>query len=434
MTFGPPRPSLRIRLDLRATGPVSEGVDKKHAPEVTTTSADNVGGVESHFIVRLPEDVARLLVQTQTPLVQRNPEDGDIVDTLHEESAEMTVAAECVSVQFVSARLAKVTVTLPSLLTMDNAMDTGPPDSDSALVLAGILLDLPTVVESLRTYDRSVYTKIADIHQVLECYRLPGLPSHAWDLSVAERLAAPFDLRGWKMDSGLTPPMHNVRQAVSHGGGRDKNIGLPQLTVDEIERIVEEMMARDASAASSTFTLTDRSTGRVLLSTGDGQRADPGDDGQSSVATGAMEEEEEEEEEEEDFGEDLTETETATGTLLDDDMDDDDFAAELEEELLADDLSNVPTPIDNSSSPVSTIASEARTTTTTATTTMDAALSVVSPSRQPLSQDGELQAKINERKAQLATLTNPLIRARMEDVIRQLELDLEQRRLSHSQQ
>ena len=242
----------------------------------------------------------------------------------------------------------------------------------------GVLLDLPTIIESHKTFDRSQYYKIADICQMLLV--LPEGPE------TGERIQT-WETEGWQFADGLTPPMRNVRarrfrRTASHGQQKD---------VEAIERKVQALLDRDSQAASSRFTVYD-SLGRAVLRGGenDGKfvRVKPGE-------AGVLEEVEEVEAEMEE-------------SVEPHDSSDEDFAAELEEEMLADETVE--------GEPKRTMIEEVPSHQISAAPTPTASPAVM-----------ELQAKINERKAQLASVTNPLIRARLEDVIRQLEQDLQAR-------
>jgi transcription initiation factor TFIID subunit 7 len=250
----------------------------------------------------------------------------------------------------------------------------------------GVLLDLPTIIESHKTFDRSQYYKTADI-----CQMLLVLPEGTETMAKLEA----WEVAGWQFSDGITPPLRNVRarrfkKTASYGQQKD---------VEAIERRVQALLDRDAAAASSTFTVYD-ALGRAVLRGGgmDGKfvRVKPGE-------AGILEEVEEADAEMEE-------------SVERHDSSDEDFAAELEEEMLAIEEEVEGTEMEGElkeeESPIMMI--PARQTSTAPT-----------PSPSPAVM--ELQAKINERKAQLASVTNPLIKARLEDVIRQLEQDLQAR-------
>lgn len=242
--------------------------------------------------------------------------------------------------------------------------------------LVGVLLDLPAIIESHKTVDRSQYYKIADISQML----LVMVPGPETEEQIKE-----YEALGWQHPDGLTPPLKGVRsrrfrKTLSYGQQKD---------VEAIERRVQALLDRDSAALSSTFTVYD-SQGRAVLHGGtDGKFLKAAPSGEGALPA--------------DDYEDAADGEDHAGG----DTDDDDFAAELEEEMmLADEPSEM---VENTEDEL--FSGE----------TILEVPSAVSPAVM------ELQTKINERKAQLGSVTNPLIRARLEDVIRQLETDLQSR-------
>lgn len=249
----------------------------------------------------------------------------------------------------------------------------------------GLLLDLPTILETQKTFDRAQYYKIADISQILLILPDDGRPETAAKIKE-------YEDQGWQFPDGISPPLKNVRvrrfkRTTSYGQQKD---------VEAIEKRVQALLDRDAQAASSTFTIYD-SQGRAVLSGGgmDGKfvRVQPGEGG-------VLEEIEEGDAEAEG---------SATGERHD--SSDEEFAAELEEELLADEAL-----IDTQ---------EAEEDTDPGVEELLPPPIIPTPTLSPAVM--ELQTKINERKAQLESVTNQLIRARLEDVIRQLEHDLQAR-------
>ena len=196
---------------------------------------------------------------------------------------------------------------------------------------------------------------------------------------------AEYEAAGWQFPDGLTPPMKNVRIRRF----RHTNSYARQKDVEAIEKRVQELLEKDENATASTFTVYD-STGKAVLVGG-------GRDGKFVKPEQNLEDYDQLMNGEEEFdGVQEAMMEESSGD------DDDGFAAELEEEMLADEAMVEPT--------VSSGMGEEKSPT-----------SSVSPAVM------ELQARINERKAQLASVSNPLIKARLEDVIKQLESDLHSR-------
>lgn len=248
----------------------------------------------------------------------------------------------------------------------------------------GVLLDLPTILETHKTRDRTQYYKVADISQILMV-----LPEGAPE--TRERLAQ-WEATGWQLADGIAPPMRAVRKrrfrrATGEMAGRERD-------VEALEKRVQALLDRDSQAVTSSFTVYD-GAGRAILLGG-------GSDGKlvrlpaGSITEGQPEEGQPEEQEEPVDG---LEHES-----------DEEFAAELEEEMLLEEQ-----------------ATEAGDEKSLQLSPRSPVPTLNAPSPSPSPAVIELQAKINERKAQLASVSNPLIKARLEDVIRQLEQDLQAR-------
>lgn len=289
-------------------------------------------------------------------------------------------------IQFVEERVARVSI------------------SETDFVLVGVLLDLPSAVETLRTFDRSTYCKVADISQILHCFVL----AEGWSLNAVEKIVAPFRRLRWRASDGLTPPLKGMRGP------------LEEKSAIEIEKAVEELLSKDAGCISSRFSLFDDVAGcdstkpvlrgvpggKLLYGDEDVEMEADGDEEGEGAADGDTIPEDDAE-----YMDDLTETTTITA-VQDDDEDDDDFAAELEEQMMAEDDSQKANLRAAELLPeIKEAAGEGEVSSIYGTNSLDL----------------ELHNKIKDRKAQLQTITNPLIRARLEDVIRQLEIDLENR-------
>lgn len=248
----------------------------------------------------------------------------------------------------------------------------------------GALLDLPTILETHKTRDRTQYYKIADISQMLMV-----LPEGAPETG---ECLAQWEATGWQLADGITPPMRAVRKrrfrrATGEMAGRERD-------VEALEKRVQALLDRDSQAATSSFTVYDGAGRAILMGGGsDGKlvRLPAGGPTEGQTEGGQPEEHEEVADE--------LEHES-----------DEEFAAELEEEMLLEEQ-----------------ATEAGDETSQQLSPRSPATTLNAPSPSPSPAVIELQAKINERKAQLASVSNPLIKARLEDVIRQLEQDLQAR-------
>jgi transcription initiation factor TFIID subunit 7 len=261
---------------------------------------------------------------------------------------------------------------------------------------AAVLCDLPTIIESHKTSDRSQYVKIADIHQVL-------LVLDGSSESIRHRIE---DLRqkDFILDDGLTPPMKNVRNR-RFSKRNQENLK----KMEEIERTVARLIEADSRAVSSNYVLynsrnkpiatnhtTDRSKGR-----------------KKSVSSefGGVGTDEEGNEEEAAFEESVQEAEDESG--------DSDFAAELEDNLM-DELSQAEEAEETSAEPMDEDGMES----TGEFASQMGDLTLGSQSTLPPALQ-QLRLQIQEKKAQLASVTNPAIKARLEDVIKYLETEFE---------
>lgn len=270
-------------------------------------------------------------------------------------------------------------------------------------------------------------------------------------LGPVKDLVSRYESQGWMLHDGLTPPMkgaialqsHNLssqEQAISSlsnqgGGGVDL---AHRMLVDDIERQVQALIDRDTAADSSSFSIIDTVTKRLLISGGgvDGKIVKHTTTEEGSIFGAASV-----------IGDDMSQTTTAVDNeiegesvsyrTVEDDQDDEDFAAELEGEIMMADTSSQRDSSAPSQSPslpsqkMSAIPFESGNSVVSQPNILSSQQGVeaISNSEMTMSPaDRELQQKINERKSQLTSLTNPLIRARLEEVIRDLENNLAQRR------
>lgn len=240
-----------------------------------------------------------------------------------------------------------------------------------------VLLDLPTIIESHRMLDDgSQYVKIADIHQVLCVYESTANDIFKVDVENYRRMH-------WLCADGLTPPMRNVcvrRFGKKLGSGVDRG-----MSVEEIEQHVQKLLQKDSDCVSSSYTLYD-SSGKMITSSSGMQ--------QHSGSIIELNEPELESEPP------ISEEESGSEEVVEEDYDA--LAAEIEDNLMQD---------------------------------LDTSV-VIKPSTQDTMADMEtsdiilqLQQKLQSKREQLASVTNPLIRARLEDVIKQLDADLSRQKL-----
>jgi TATA-binding protein-associated factor Taf7 len=242
------------------------------------------------------------------------------------------------------------------------------------------------------------------------------------------------DAEDWQCSDGLTPPMKSAtsKMFLSPGGIPSRHTRGQEMSslrlLEDIDRKVRSLLERDACAKVSTFQVCEAATGRLLVTGADGKvtRHDGPDDATSVVTAGALDEAASQMTREED--EEITlsardqDNESHRTTVVEEEDDDDDFAAELEEEImmaLDKGVSSTSRPSHAASLPENQVSIPV---TNAVEREDDGGFCPMSAA------DRELLKKIEERKGQLASLTNPLIRARLEEVIKDLENTLAQRR------
>ncbi len=177
--------------------------------------------------------------------------------------------------------------------------------------------------------------------------------------------------------------------------------------LERVEREVERLLKEDASSGDSQFTLVGPD-GKVLLGNAELEETEQDLlDEFNDDDDGDFQEEGEGEEEEEEM---------------------DDFAAEIEDNLMR--LDEESEEGEGEAEGTTTSTTFTTTTTNTITITTSPTTNVQDPSSPSSTQPTlssavtELELKLQEKLKQAATVTNPLIKARIEDVIRQLEDNL----------
>ena len=205
----------------------------------------------------------------------------------------------------------------------------------------GILLDLPTLVESFRTVDTTQYVKIADISKLLLCL----------DLSLGDHFELKQKLteNNYQWPNGLTPPMAGILS-------KRKSKRPPIEDIEAIEKQVQKLLEADEAADSVSYALYHGD--RLVLS--------------SSVVPKE--------------GESPTKSTATTTDLYNMSSEVDDLAAEIELDMEEEEEDGIPT--------------------------------------HPPTPSIELEQKIEETRAQAESMTNPLIKARLQDVISSLEAEL----------
>lgn len=213
---------------------------------------------------------------------------------------------------------------------------------------------------------------MADIHQILIV--LDGSAD-----SVRQKIEQ-YRSKDFQLDDGLTPPMKNVKNRKF-----SKKLAENTKRMEEIEKAVKRMLEADEKSLSSNYTLYN-SQGKPVKMKEPGKKKGVTEEKEQGMEVVEMEVEETMVEE------NVAEVEEESG--------DSDFAAELEEDLFGD-------------------VSEAEQSVQEETVEMEEPTQTLPPHIL------QLQKQIDDKKAQLSTMTNPAIRERIEDLIRVLEQDLQ---------
>jgi transcription initiation factor TFIID subunit 7 len=102
---------------------------------------------------------------------------------------------------------------------------------------AAVLVDLPCIIEGLKSWDKRSFMKVADVHQMLLVIGLVQTDEEAKNATLPDGV----DRTNYQYAHGLTPPMHYVRKRrfrkrVSHR------------TIEAVEEEVERLLAADDDA------------------------------------------------------------------------------------------------------------------------------------------------------------------------------------------
>ncbi|KAH7225951.1 hypothetical protein ACKRZS_008564 [Fusarium odoratissimum] len=112
---------------------------------------------------------------------------------------------------------------------------------------AAVMVDLPTVTEAMKTWDRKSFLKSADICQMLLVYQKVSTEAEARQTPLPSMIDQHF-----KWPHGLTPPMHDcVNRRFA------KTISRKEIEDKEAE--VERLLAEDAKAGSTRWEWVDES-------------------------------------------------------------------------------------------------------------------------------------------------------------------------------
>ena len=118
---------------------------------------------------------------------------------------------------------------------------------------AAILLDLPTITEGTKSWDKKSFVKTADICQMLLVFAKVANEQEAKSAS----LPAAVD-HGFRWPHGLTPPMHDCRN-------RRFRKRLSKLEIQNKEAEVERLLAADRAAAHTKYEFVDERLNRETI-------------------------------------------------------------------------------------------------------------------------------------------------------------------------
>ncbi|BHF81732.1 transcription initiation factor TFIID subunit 7 [Sparganum proliferum] len=201
----------------------------------------------------------------------------------------------------------------------DNLTIEMKPDMRNAIVryngqvYRGVLLDLPCIIESLKTTDRKTFYKTADISQIMICSQsedngpIRGSAAYLSSRSQGGNVstAGGRDPREYQYLHGITPPLKNVLRRRFRKTRKKRLVDMPQ-----IEKEVKQLLRADMQAEGVKWEVIWSDPPRTMTesSTSHKTQAAEDADGDSSAGPGklhlqdgarlnAVEEDEEEEEE-----------------------------------------------------------------------------------------------------------------------------------------
>ena len=137
---------------------------------------------------------------------------------------------------------------------------------------AAVLVDLPCIVESMKSWDRRGWWKSADICQMLLVTGLVASEEEAQSAPCPREL----DAKTWQWPHGLTPPMHNVRkrrfrQRVSH-----RTIEAAEDEVEKQLKLDEQARQQGGRTEAEVIDLNALQDAEMDLSDGSGPGEDDG--------------------------------------------------------------------------------------------------------------------------------------------------------------
>ncbi|KPJ09138.1 Transcription initiation factor TFIID subunit 7 [Papilio machaon] len=133
-------------------------------------------------------------------------------------------------------------------IQIDNDMRHGEVRFDHWLMHAKIM-DLPTIVESLKTIDNKSFYKTADICQMMICKDEPDTPTVEEESPSKNKKKDPYKVdKKFLWPHGITPPKKNVRKRRFRKTLKKKYVEAP-----EIEKEIKRLLRADNEAVSVTW-------------------------------------------------------------------------------------------------------------------------------------------------------------------------------------
>ncbi|GFF53420.1 transcription initiation factor TFIID subunit 7 [Aspergillus udagawae] len=117
---------------------------------------------------------------------------------------------------------------------------------------AAALVDLPCIIEGMKSWDRRGWYKSADICQMLLVLGPVSSDAEALNYPLPSDIEI-LDEKTLQYPHGLTPPLHYVRK-------RRFRERLRTRTIEQVEKAVEDLIAQDEAAIASRYELLDRAS------------------------------------------------------------------------------------------------------------------------------------------------------------------------------
>ena len=135
-------------------------------------------------------------------------------------------------------------------------------------VYAAILVDLPCIIESMKSWDKRGWWKSADICQMLLVIGRVSTEAEAQTASVPREI----DQKNWQYPHGLTPPMYNVRKRRFRKRVSFKTI---EAAEDEVERLInlDNQIREEGGRTEAQIVDLDRSQSQEVSSEGEDEDA-----------------------------------------------------------------------------------------------------------------------------------------------------------------